>query len=301
MPDFRRTSIVQLRPRIYVTRYGRANLSRALIFILTAMLFLILVPQIAHAQSCPSTGDVDILAVVDDTTSVDIVILDASQACGYTHYNILWSGGGGKIQQEVPFGTHRSTLRTKMRGTVYTVSIQGCRTRTLASSACGAWKVRKFVTCGTKGLPCGHPRLNAPEPVKIVSGAGLCLDVYAPDQFNDGAKIQVWACNDSNQQTWVIDNEGGAIISLAGKCLDVHAPDQETDGGKVQVWDCNRQSQQEWHTDVRQPVGAATKPIKSGAGKCLDVHWFDQFNSGAKVQIWSCNASMQQDWRVIKL
>lgn len=273
----------------------------ALMFILTAILLSILIPRPAQAQTCPNTGDVDILAVVDGATSVDVVLLGAWETCGYTHYNIRWSGGGGQIQQEVPFGTSRSTLSTKMIGTVYTVSVQGCRTRFLASSVCGAWKARKFVTCGTMGLPCGHPRLNAPEPVKIVSGAGLCLDVHAPDQFKNGAKVQVWACNGSNQQTWVIDEGGDAIISLAGKCLDVHAPDQATDGGRVQVWNCNRQLQQKWQTHVMQPVGVMTKPIRSGAGKCLDVHAPDQFKNGAKVQVWSCNASMQQDWRVTKL
>lgn len=279
--------------------FGR-NLSSNLPIILMAALVLILSSQMARAQSCPNTGEVDILAVEDKATSVDVVILGSWESCGYTHYNVAWSGGGGRIQQEVPFGASRSTLPAKIRGTVYTVSIQGCRTRVLASSVCGRWKSRKFVTCGTKGLPCGHPRLNAPAPVSIVSGAGLCLDVHAPDQATDGGRVQVWACNGSSQQTWVIDEEGEAIISLAGKCLDVHAPDQRTDGGKVQVWDCNRQLQQRWQTHVRQAVGSKTKPIMSGAGKCLDVHAPDQFSNGAKVQVWSCNASMQQDWSITK-
>jgi hypothetical protein len=272
-----------------------------LALILAAALLVVVPSKLARAQSCPRTGDVDILAVVDSERSAEVVILGAWPSCNYTHYNILWVGGGGRFQREVPVGTNRSTLPAKMRGTVYQVSIQSCRTRFLASSVCGDWKSRKFVACGTKGLPCGHPRLNAPEPVRIVSGAGRCLDVHAPDQFNDGARVQVWTCNGSNQQTWVIDEDGQSIISLAGKCLDVHAPEQTIDGAKVQVWDCNGLLQQKWRTNVRQPVGAPTRPIMSGAGKCLDVHRFDQFKDGAKVQVWACNASMQQDWRVTKL
>lgn len=272
-----------------------------LTLVLAAALLSASASRLAQARSCPGTGDVDILGVFDKATSVEVVILAAWETCEYTHYNIEWSGGGGRIQQEVPYGTHRSTLPAKLSGTVYTVSIQGCRKRFLASSECGEWKSRKFVTCGMRGYPCGHPWINAPEPVQIVSGAGLCLDVHAPDQARNGGKVQAWTCNDSNQQTWIVDEEGDAIISLAGKCLDVHLPDQATDGGRVQVWDCNGQVQQKWGTKVSRPVGAKTKPIMSGARKCLDVHAPDQFRNGAKVQVWSCNWSMQQDWKITKL
>jgi len=280
---------------------GRRILFPTLTLILAAALLSVSASRLAQARSCPGSGDVDILAVFDKATSVEVFIFEPWENCEYTHYNIEWSGGGGRIQQEIPFGTFRSTLPAKIRGTVYTVSVQGCRKRFLASSECDERKSRKFVTCGTRGLPCGHPRLNAPEPVQIVSGAGLCLDVHAPDQARNGGKVQAWTCNESNQQTWIVDEEGDALISLAGKCLDVHLPDQAIDGGRVQVWDCNGQVQQKWRTKVSRPVGAKTKPIMSGANKCLDVHAPDQFRNGAKVQVWSCNWSMQQDWKITKL
>lgn len=272
-----------------------------LTLILAAALLSVGASRLARAQSCSPALDVGILAVIDKATSVEVVIVREWVNCGYTHYNIQWSGGGGSIQQEVPLGTNRATLPAKLSGTVYTVSIQGCRSRFLASSKCGEWKSRKFVTCGTRGLPCGHPRLNAPEPVRIVSGAGLCLDVHAPDQTRNGAKVQVWKCNGSPQQTWIIDEEGDAIISLAGKCLDVHAPDQETNGGRVQVWDCNGQPQQTWTARVNRSAGPQKRPIRSDPVRCLDVHAPDQFNNGARVQVWSCNATMQQDWSIERL
>lgn len=122
--------------------------------------------------------------------------------------------------------------------------------------------------------------------VPIRSGAGKCLDVHAPDQNNNGARVQVWDCNGSVQQSWRYKH--GAIRSAANLCLDVHAPDQRNNGGRVQVWACNGSPQQTWSLQ-----GGA---IRSGAGKCLDVHAPDQGTNGGRVQVWDCNGSQQQRW-----
>jgi hypothetical protein len=120
----------------------------------------------------------------------------------------------------------------------------------------------------------------------IRSGAGKCLDVHAPDQHQNGARVQVWDCNHTIQQRWTM--VGNTIRSGAGKCLDVHAPDQHRNGARVQVWDCNNTIQQRWTV-----VG---NTIRSGAGKCLDVHAPDQRLNGAIVQVWDCNNTVQQTW-----
>ena len=122
--------------------------------------------------------------------------------------------------------------------------------------------------------------------LSLVSGAGLCLDVHAPDQFNDGGRVQVWECNNSQQQIWSFVN--GTLQSGAGLCLDVHAPDQFDNGGRVQVWGCNNSQQQTW--------SFVNGTLQSGAGLCLDVHAPDQFNDGGRVQVWRCNNSQQQKW-----
>ena len=139
--------------------------------------------------------------------------------------------------------------------------------------------------------------------MNIVAGAGLCLDVHAPDQAKDGARVQVWACNGSPQQTWVLDEKVGAVISLAGKCLDVRGAQVGIDGTAVQIWDCNRATQQRWTHQkrvVQAPDGGLFSPmaLANAGGKCLDVHAPDQSKNGAKVQIWSCNNSVQQQWRI---
>ncbi len=128
------------------------------------------------------------------------------------------------------------------------------------------------------------------NPRAFISGAGKCLDVHAPDQRINGAKVQVWDCNGTAQQTWGM--QGKTIRSSAGKCLDVHAPDQQSNGGRIQVWDCNGSLQQQFEWDGRMRV------IRTGAGKCVDVHAPDQQSNGGRVQVWDCNNTQQQTWDV---
>jgi hypothetical protein len=149
-----------------------------------------------------------------------------------------------------------------------------------SSGGAACWTGSKVYCCPRTGVT--SQRLVV-API-IVSGAGKCLDVHAPDQHTNGGRAQVWGCNNSPQQTWRI--EGQAIKSSAGKCLDVHAPDQHTNGGRAQVWGCDNSLQQTWRIE-----GQA---IKSGAGKCLDVHAPDQRTNGGRVQVWDCNNSLQQ-------
>lgn len=151
-----------------------------------------------------------------------------------------------------------------------------------SDSGAGCWTGSKVYCCSSVGSSSAGLSL---APV-IISGAKKCLDVVAPDQHNNGAKVQVWDCNNSLQQTWRAD--GHAIRSGAGKCLDVDAPEQHNNGAKVQVWDCNNSQQQTWTIDG--------ETIRSGAGKCLDVDAPNQHNNGAKVQVWDCNNSLQQTW-----
>lgn len=203
-------------------------------------------------------------------------------------------------RREIPVGLKRKYVGDEWNDKISSVACSsGC--------ALSVWEHRDFV--GARRTFAGaiqyvgdewNDRISSVEPVcgdgitthpvQFRSGAGKCLDVHAPDQHNNGARVQVWDCNGTIQQTWAF--AGRAIKSGAGKCLDVHAPDQRNNGAKVQVWDCNGSPQQTWDWDGRRRV------LRSGAGKCLDVHAPDQHNNGAKVQVWDCNGSVQQIWDV---
>lgn len=254
--------------------------------LLLCLLLLWLLP--AHAKNC--SAEVCMNDVTNSTTKLIASWSTQNDDPDRTHFNVIWQGGGGRIQAEVPASFRSHTLEHFKKATVYTISVQGC-SRSAFGSTCGGWAVWRVVSCGTRALPCRNDATSLPRPMNIESGAGMCLDVHAPDQLVNGAKVQVWECNGSDQQVWVELDGSRAIFSLAGKCLDVHAPDQRVNGAKVQVWDCNRSAQQTWSTRDGK--------IRSAARKCLDVHAPDQERNGAKVQVWDCNETKQQRWRFV--
>lgn len=198
---------------------------------------------------------------------------------GFHHYNIRWTENGGAAKQVERDGDKDFRYLSPFKsGVVYSVAVQGCDKSLLSHSQCTSWDE---VSCGTARNPCegGAPRA-------IVSGGGLCLDVHAPDQRVNGGRVQLWACNGSDQQLWSI--RGGRVVSLAGKCLDVHLPDLRKNGGRVQVWDCNGSIQQRWALRGQQ--------LQSGGGNCLDAHLPTLRQNGGVVQVWGCNGESQQQW-----
>ena len=201
------------------------------------------------------------------------VIFNFTGVVGWEFYNVRYKTTSGEKQVENRSGTF--TINNVRPNSIYTISVQGCNSRTFASSRCSPWEQGSVTTAGPRAAT-----------ARIKSGAGKCLDVHAADQHQNGGRVQVWDCNNTLQQSWRL--VGRTIKSGAGKCLDVHAADQHRNGAKVQVWDCNNSVQQTWTV-----VGRA---IKSGAGKCLDVHAADQYRNGGRVQVWDCNNSLQQSW-----
>jgi Ricin-type beta-trefoil lectin domain len=122
----------------------------------------------------------------------------------------------------------------------------------------------------------------------IVSGQGMCLDVDSSKLQMNGGQVQIWTCNNTVQQRWMM--VGAEIKSGGGKCLDVDITSTQANGAKVQVWDCNGQSQQQWEFDGKQFVNRFN-------GRCLDVVATTQLTNGTKVQTWDCNQQPQQTWR----
>jgi hypothetical protein len=136
-----------------------------------------------------------------------------------------------------------------------------------------------------ESIPDSTPSRQADAQIR--TGAGLCLDVHAPDLGNNGGRVQAWTCNGAVQQRWTYDPAARAVRAASGLCLDVHAPEATTNGGRVQVWACNGQPQQQW-------TPGANRSLRNAGGLCLDVHAPDQTSNGARVQVWQCNGSQQQ-------
>lgn len=201
-------------------------------------------------------------------------------APGFDYYNVRWSINGGVVQQLKRDGDKNFVyLPTYHAGWIYRAAVEGCEKNFGSKSRCTQWEE---ATCGAPREPC-----DGVLPRQIVSGGGLCLDVDAPEQRNNGGRVQLWHCNGSDQQLWTI--RADRIVSLAGKCLDVNLAELRANGGRVQVWDCNGSVQQRW--------AQRGQTLRNGGGKCLDAHLPDLKKDAARVQVWDCNGEVQQRWQ----
>lgn len=137
----------------------------------------------------------------------------------------------------------------------------------------------------TIGAATTRSALQRSEPVQIASAGGGCLEVYEPDQYNNGGRVQMWTCNGARHQVWFL--EFGVIRSAAGKCLE-GLPSDPSKSARVQIWDCNGSQQQRWSSKGAE--------IMDGFGRCLDVPAAARLKEGAIVQIRACTGADQQRW-----
>lgn len=78
----------------------------------------------------------------------------------------------------------------------------------------------------------------------VHSASRLCLDIENESQGR-GARLQLWECNRTAAQDFVLTNTGFVVSRQRGLCMDVtgsspynHAP--------VIMWDCHRGANQSW-------------------------------------------------------
>jgi serine protease AprX len=119
-----------------------------------------------------------------------------------------------------------------------------------------------------------------------ISGyAGKCVDVAASGTSN-GTPIQLYDCNNTSAQYWVLASDGTA--RAMGKCMDV-VSGAKTNGSKVHLWDCAGYGSQQWQ------VNSARQLVNTASGKCLDVDNWGTAN-GLQLQIWDCVPQDNQRW-----
>ncbi|GAB7039239.1 MULTISPECIES: family 16 glycoside hydrolase [Catenuloplanes] len=118
----------------------------------------------------------------------------------------------------------------------------------------------------------------------ITGLGGKCLDVDNAS-IADGAKVQLYTCNNSSAQSWT--REGDSLRAL-GKCLDV-SNSGTADGTRVQLWTCNNSAAQAWRA---RSDGALVNPQ---SGKVLDVAG-GATADGTPVQLWTWSNVAQQRW-----
>jgi serine protease AprX len=120
-----------------------------------------------------------------------------------------------------------------------------------------------------------------------VSGfAGKCVDVQNRQNVN-GTPIQLYDCNNTPAQYWVLAADG--TVQALGKCMDL-VYTGTAHGTKVHLWDCYPGAPtQQWR------VNSARQLVNVAASKCLDVTDGISAN-GNQLQIWGCAEQDNQRW-----
>ncbi|WP_393101273.1 lectin [Streptomyces sp. LN325] len=117
--------------------------------------------------------------------------------------------------------------------------------------------------------------------------ANLCVD-DASSSTTDGTHVQIWGCNNTYAQDWIVAGDG--TIRTLGKCLDADHSGT-TNGTLVQLWTCNGSGAQQW------TVGASGSLVNPQSKLCLDDPNSTTTN-GTQLQLYACNGSNAQNWKL---
>jgi hypothetical protein len=157
---------------------------------------------------------------------------------------------------------------------------------------CGLTSALAFVYAGS-AQAASHP-IFVWQSVK----SGRCVDADLNTIGSNGTKVQLWDCNRSAQQNWILYGDGTIRSSKNGKCLDADLNTIGSNGTKVQLWDCNGKLQQKW--SISGGTTSATHRIVSQyTYRCVDADLNTIGGNGTKVQLWDCNSQPQQGWRTL--
>ncbi len=106
---------------------------------------------------------------------------------------------------------------------------------------------------------------------ETLTTSGECVDVSGAGSA-DGTNVQQWACTDSGQQWFRMEDLGDGSLRIintsTGKCMDV-AGAGKADGTNIQLWTCNGTPGQAFTLlDGGNGQVAIRNP---NSGKCVDV------------------------------
>ena len=111
-----------------------------------------------------------------------------------------------------------------------------------------------------------------------------CIDVPG-SRFDDGARLQMYTCNNTGAQQWTFVN---GTLRAGGKCMDV-AGANTADGTPIQITGCNGNQAQQF------VLSAAGDLVSVLANKCVDIVSWNQ-NDGAQLIIYPCHGGNNQKW-----
>ncbi|WP_344489699.1 family 43 glycosylhydrolase [Streptomyces enissocaesilis] len=125
-------------------------------------------------------------------------------------------------------------------------------------------------------------------PIRGPGNTGKCVDVSGADTGSLGAKVQLWDCQNAQDQQWTVQGDG--TLRSMGRCMDVEGYGT-ANFSKVHLWDCHGGTNQIWQP---QPNGALRNPA---SGRCLDLNAGNTTN-GVQLQLYDCNNQWPQQWQL---
>ncbi|WP_037841047.1 lectin [Streptomyces sp. NRRL F-5126] len=159
----------------------------------------------------------------------------------------------------------------------------GTLSYTLSTSADTDWAAGSAAAPPSYGGDVAAP--PKPRVGAVKSAGGQCVD-DANSSTSNGSAIQIWGCDNTAAQDWVIATDG--TLRTLGKCLDV-SDSGTTSGTKVQLYGCNGSGAQQWKP------GANGSLVNPESGLCLDDP-SGSTTEGTRLQIYTCNGSGAQNW-----
>ncbi|MFE4695837.1 lectin [Streptomyces sp. NPDC056738] len=167
------------------------------------------------------------------------------------------------------------------------ITAGGTLTYTLGTSANTSWATAASAAppsyAGDTTAP-ASPRIGA---ITSAVASNLCVD-DASSSTTDGNHVQIWTCNNTYAQDWIVAGDG--TVRSLGKCLDVDHSGT-TNGTLIQLWTCNGTGAQQW------TAGANGSLINPQSKLCLDDP-NSTTTTGTQLQLYTCNGSAAQNWKL---
>lgn len=120
-----------------------------------------------------------------------------------------------------------------------------------------------------------------------------CIDVRGNTLAN-GTPVQIYDCNGTGAQQWVIANYGDTKLRVAGTnyCLD--AGSSPGNGGQMKIWQCyDNLPAQAWTVTLDNRI------VLQGTSLCLDLPSGNEAN-GQVLQVWTCtDHNDNQAWTIV--
>jgi len=153
-----------------------------------------------------------------------------------------------------------------------------------------ATSTARVTTSGTRTAPpVSTSSSSAISPIHPISDTSKCLDVRGA-VFANGTPVQIYDCNETNAQQWVI-SPGTTSLNVLGTnyCLD--AGSDPASGVGMKIWTCfDGLAAQTWFYTADDRIAVL------GQGQCLDLTNGVLTNSN-QVQTWECTDNdINQAW-----